>query len=737
MADPRKDSEILNEAYERFERAQDAYAENRALQIKDLKFLAGNGENKWQWPEGTAAERAADGRPALTVNQMPQFVRQVTNDSRQNRPSIKVRPVGDASEDVAEVYAGLIRDIEIRSGADVAYDTAVESAAACGEGYFRLITEYAADDTFEQDIRIKRIRNRFAVLLDPMHTEPEGSDAQWGFVFDRMDRREVKARYGVEPSDWDDVVGLAKDWCDKDSVLVADYYYKAYEDCELCLMPDGTVTEDPGKVKPVSRRKIRKPKVYACKVVGDRVVEKTLWPGKDIPIIKVLGEEHDTGEKYIVQGMVRPGMDAQQAFNFHYTATTEFLALQPKSPWVVAEGQDEGYEHEFAEANRKNRAVIHYKPTSHDGNLVPPPQRSMPPQASIAQMQMLQLSQELLRSSIGMYNPSLGQSSVEKSGVAIMARERQADTGTFHYQDNRDRALRYLGRQLIDIIPKIYDTRRVMRIRNAEMNEETVVIAPNPDGQPVVEERGEDNAVQKVFDLSVGRYDLYVDTGPSFATRRMEANAAMTQWVQAAPQLLGVMGDLMVKSQDWPGSEEMAKRLQATLPPQIQELLNKDEGEADPKLQQMQDQAKQALAQMAGQMKALQDAHAQAEAEKQDLNRQLQDKSAELDVRRAEIAAKVEIADRSNETKLKVEEMNNRFDMLKAQLDAQLAAASDELTQIKTATEQRDDAPINAVVEAQQQVAAAIAALAQTLGQPRVTKMTSPTTGKTYEAVTQ
>jgi hypothetical protein len=197
---------------------------------------------------------------------------------------------------------------------------------------------------------------------------------------------------------------------------------------------------------------------------------------------------------------------------------------------------------------------------------------------------------EDIKSTTGQYNASLGMGSNERSGKAILARQREGDVGTYHYGDNLTRAVRHVARQLVDLIPKIYDTQRIARIIGEDG--ETKMVKINPEQQePVKEIRDMNNpdvVIEKIYNPGVGKYDVVATTGPGYATKRQEALEAMAQLLQGNPQLWQVAGDLFVKNMDWPGAQEMSKRFAKTIDPKLME-----DGDKSPELQaaEMQMQA--------------------------------------------------------------------------------------------------------------------------------------------------
>lgn len=571
-----REEKILRVARERMTLAEEAESDIRRLALDDLNFRVGN-----QWPENVQADRERDGRPCLVINRLPQFVQQVTNDQRQNRPSIKVHPLGDgATEDTSKIIQGIIRHIEYNSNAEAAYDTAFESAATSSFGYFRIVTEFSSPESFDQEIMIKRIRNPFSVFFDPYAQEPDGSDAQWGFIVDDLSKDDYKSLYpnsnlAAPDMDWSGIGNNQPTWIRGDSARVAEYFYIEKIEKKLHLLKTGEVVEDSDLFSKqleaqsagidaglVSSRMAKVPTVRWVKMNGIEILEETKFPGQHIPIIPVYGAETFVNGKRVLESIIRNAKDAQRMLNYWKSAETETIALAPRTPFIVAEGQLEGYEEQWKTANRRNHAFLYYKPTTIAGQLAPPPQRQTFEPATQAITQAAVYAAEDLKATTGIYDAALGAQAKEVSGVAIQRRNSQTQTSNFHFTDNLTRSMKHAGRILIDIIPSIYDAARTVRIVGDDGTQKLVRVNETFHG---------DEGKEKIYSLDVGKYDVTVDTGPSFASKRQEAAMAMAEITRAYPSLMGVAGDLMVKNMDWPGAQEIADRLKLTLPPQLQQ----------------------------------------------------------------------------------------------------------------------------------------------------------------------
>jgi len=957
----------------RLQMAMAAYSDSREDELDDLRFMAGSPDNQWQWPADVLATRGSvqgqtiNSRPCLTINKLPQHVRQVTNDQRQNRPSGKVIPADDAADvQVAEIFNGIVRHIEYMSDADVAYDTACDNQVTYGEGYIRLLTEYCNDETFDQDIRIKRVRNAFSVYMDPTIQDPTGSDAKWCFITEDILKTEYEEMFpDASPVSTLMAQGVGNEsmaqWLAEDTIRIAEYFYCAHEPAVLHLYPDNqTAFSGTNRDKqltasfgpPVRKRNVSRNKVMWMKTNGFDVLEEREWPGKWIPVVRVIGNEFEVEGRIYISGLVRNAKDAQRMYNYwcplaldtpvptpsgwavmgdlvpgdtvfdehgkpclvkglspvfinrdcyrvafddgstivadgehlwaveargarkattwdwsdktiptrelvagthfikmaapldcpqvelpldpyflgvwlgdgdtinpqitqgavdiepmravlkakgldvgavrkssttfrftvhgvrgrmaemgllgrkhipaeylrasreqrlellrglmdtdgsisangqcsfttvldslrggmeellrslglkaialeraglmqkfpsgqtyqcadswqfsfslpagtqpfclprkqagvgkrkahprrtqrftissiervpsvpvrcigvdtpthlflagdamvptHNSQEAEMLALAPKAPFIAYGGQFEGYENQWKTANVNNWPYLEVNPDVTDGagNVLPLPQRAQPPLPQTALIQAKMGAADDIKGTTGQYDASLGMQGNERSGKAILAREKQGDVGTYHYVDNLARAIRQLTRQIVDIIPKIYDTQRVARIIGID-NEVSMVKFNPAQPEPVKEVRDQDGAmVEKIYNPTVGTYDVMVTTGPGYMTKRQEALDAMSQILQTNPQLWSVAGDLFIKNMDWPGAQEIAARFKKILDPKVL-----SEGDQSPEMMQAHQQIEamtQELNRMSDIMSHVQDSVAQREVD--------------------------------------------------------------------------------------------------------------------------
>ena len=569
------DADIVLRAKEFYRMCLEATAQWREDALVDLRILSGD-----QWDPVHRGQRTSQGRPALTVNRLPQFVRQVTNEQRQSKPSVTVSPV-DSGADVrtAEVLQGVIRNIEYTSNASEAYAAGGQSAAITGLGFWEVCCEFENERSFEQRISIKRIKNPMSVLLDPGAKEIAGDDARQAILSKDVSEGEWKSKFPdrdmPKGSAWKGQGDAAADWVAKSGVRIHEYRYVKDEPDTLIDVPPGLFEDMPeggpalaSELEPVvaqqltqmgaqSRPTTRRKACWA-KIAGDEVIEKGEFAGEYLQLVRVVGGELDIDGETIYEGVIRHARDPQKILNMMVSSEVEGIALMPKAPWLVPEGAIENYKEIWDTANTRTHSYLPYKPTSVNGQPVAPPQRIMAEANVSAITNSRQQAADDLKATTGIYDAALGARSNESSGRAILARESQAQTANFHFQDNLAAAIRYTGRILVDLIPKIYSGPRTLRILGEDGKHEMV---------PVNGMETQDGV--KPVELGAGRYDVACTMGPSYQSRRQEASAQLLELVRVNPAVSQVAGDLVVASMDIPGGKEIAKRLQSLLPPEI------------------------------------------------------------------------------------------------------------------------------------------------------------------------
>lgn len=626
--------EVLRLSKARIESSIEAFSDTRTNQLADLKFAAASPDNDWQWPEYAAATRTMPGgtlaaRPKLTINKLPQHIRQVTNEERQNRPMGKVIPAdGGADVDMAEVFNGMVRSIQNNPEhpADIAYDTACENQVTHGEGYWRIITDWVDERSFVQEAYVEDIPNSFSVYMDPgPKVKGSGEGAQWAAIADDMPKSEFEAQFpDATPLSGLLAAGINNaemgEWMGEDTIRIAEYY--CYENTTemLYLYADGAAlfeSEPEHKMRKASgavhiqKRKSTRKKVRYYKINGYEVLEERDWPGKYIPIIRVIGNAFIIEGKVYYSGLVRNAKDAQRMYNYHASQEVEMLALAPKAPFIGVSGQFEGHENKWNTANTQNWPYLEYNQVVDDatGQQAPPPQRAQPPMVQAGIIAAKQAAAEDIKATTGQYNASLGQQGNERSGVAIRARQNEGDTGTFHYIDNLARAIRWTVCQLIDLIPKLYDTPRIARIIG-EDNETSEMVELDPD-QPVAVNKVMDEqgvVIKKIYNPGVGKYDVVATTGPGYASKRQESVEGMIRLIETNPALMDRIGDKVIKAMDWPESQSVAKQFKRGMDPK---LFADDD---DPALQQANQQIEQMGQQLQQAMGMLQNAQKSIEA---------------------------------------------------------------------------------------------------------------------------
>jgi len=686
---------IIDEAIDFLKLCNDADTMNRQEGLEDLKFVNGD-----QWPVELQNSRNLESRPVLTINKLDGYCRQVTNQQRQQRPRIKVHATNNQADvKTAEVIEGMTRHIEVNSNADNAYDTGFDHAVRMGWGFWRVTTDYVKEDSFDQEIYIDSIPNPFTVYFDPNSEAVDGSDAERCLITTMMSKAKFRKLY---PNN-DDGTSFTQrgtgdsqsEWITKEDIRIAEYFYVYRESATLYQLSNGTSTFAEGKdfrarleaagIQILDERKSFKRTIKWKKLTAMEVIEERDWPGTYIPVVPVYGRHVVIGDKRHKFGMVRHAKDAQRMYNFWQTTITESVALAPKAKWIMAEGQDEGHESEWAAANVKSFPLLRYKQTDIDGQTAPPPQRLQPEPPPAGVMAAAAGINQDIATLMGIFDPSQ-QLPGNISGKALNGQQQQVDLTNFDFYDNLTKSIAHTGKIILDLIPHIYDSQRVMRIIGDD---------GKPDLVTINEGKQDENGVFKIMhDMTVGQYDVVMDTGPGFNSKRQAAVESMMPLVTGNPDLFKVAGDLVFRNMDFPGAEIIADRLAASnplaqiddkspVPPQVQMQLKQNQAQ----MQQMQQQMQQ-MQMVIKQRQDIEQVKQDAETKRviiKETNRahDIELKNAE---RHKEMELKVETTAHDTvlktQTQLEIERMKGEIALMLAQLDKSAAhAASLETTE--------------------------------------------------------
>lgn len=577
MAEKAKD--ILERARKRFTQCVTWEQDARQRFKDDMRFLYGDSDNQEQWDAQVRAQRVLDSKPMVTINKTHTHWLHVVNHMLENKPAIKISPTGgQATYDSAQIYASVVRHIEYKSKADLAYKMATRYQVGGGVGYWRLKTEYADDNGFEQEIRIKPIPDPLCVYLDPYIKMPDGSDARFGFIFDDMPRDKAEAKYGDVVSKQTRFSDGLDGWNRKDSVRVAEYFEveMGKEWLYAIDQPDGGVDivkesdvppEGRGVLKmayeqgAAQRRRIDKRTVKWYLIVGEEIVQRNTWLGAYIPIVRVIGEEIVMDGKLDRKGLVRYLKDPQRAYNYNASAALEFGALQSKIPYIAPVEAIEGLENYWATANTQNHSYLPFNHADENGNPIPSPQRAPAPSSAPVYMEGMQTAEHELMMASGQYEATFSEQGNEVSGVSIEQRQKQGERVTYHFQDAFGDAIAFTGVQLIDLIPKIYDTKRIVRIVAEDGEEQTIQIDPQAKQAVQGTDNEGENEISAIFNPNVGKYEVVAEVGKGYSTRRKEAFDAMTQLMVNRPELSQVMGDLYMATADFPVAGKLQERM--------------------------------------------------------------------------------------------------------------------------------------------------------------------------------
>lgn len=588
---------IVLEAFDRWKVCREWQGVEDERSRDDIKFANGDSRNAWQWPDRLYQQRTGAGQdlPCLTINSTRVHNDMIINSMAKNPYGIKVRPVaGKASYKSAEMMETLIRRTENISKASSHYRKVDEQAVDGGIGYIILRTDWVSERSFDQDVYIHASRDPTAVYLDPWIKEPDGSDANFGFEFERMPRKEFNRKYPK----WANRVGSTPldsfftDWLTDKEIMLAKYYRKeerrdtliAYttdageeaeklkselrdevgKDLSNQLIEDIENGVIEGRIRPVTDNKVE-----WFLIAGNKVVDKGKWAGKYIPICRQVGRELVIDGTLDRKGHTRPLIDAQRMLNYAASTDVQVTALQPKSPWVGAARATEGQEG-WKTGNIDAFGVLLYNDYDEDAppgqQTIPAPQRIDPPRGNAAFQMAMQNAERQMNMISGQSQAQMGESDSANpaSGKAIGERQEQGDTATYHFVEHKADMLRFLGVQLMDLYPKIYDTERALHVTGKDGEKYWLKINPNQDDaiQELKDEQSDEEAVRLSFNPRLGEYECVSDPGPSYATQRQEGWDAGVMILTQSKELTGVVGDLVFKNGDFQGADKIAERLQ-------------------------------------------------------------------------------------------------------------------------------------------------------------------------------
>lgn len=686
---------------ERDKAAREADRDNRVKAMEDMKFVH---VPEHQWDEQVRKERGL--RPCYEYNKTRVTIKRVVNDMRANRPQAKIRGTEEGDKDTAEVYEGLFRNIWNVSDADTVIDAAAEYQVGGGMGAWRVSVDYADDGAFEQDIKIEEIRNPFCLYPDPACQDPLKRDARYWILNSRISKTAYEARWPkAEVVDYEDDSEFddEDDWEDEESVRIVEYWYKEPVTKTIYLLADGkTVEEVPQGAQVVKQREVRTHKIKMCIASGKAILEEADWAGSEFPFVLVYGESVIIDGKHHWFGLTRFAKDAAKSYNYAMTSIIETVALSPQAKWWATPKQADGHIEKWNVAHKEN---IPFMLANVDPQQPGFPQMMPPPQVPAALINIAQMSSEDIKSVTGIFDASLGKQANETSGIAIKARQQQGEIAVFNYMDNLAKGIRRTAEIVVDLIPKIYDTPRAIRILGVDSAEKYVKVnAPDPVTGEVTN------------DLSRGKYDVTVTVGPSFATQRQEASEFYMMLAQKDPNMMMFAGDLVHKSTDYIYSDEIAERYQAMLPPPIQALIGQG-SDLPPEAKQAVMQAQQAMQMVQQQAALVQQAAAELEQKDSEVQKALSD----LAVKEANFKATVA----TEMAKITTKEAGLMASEAKAGTDAEGQAVQQDREMLATQVQQAVLAIQQQAAEFQAQAIALITQMQQTV-QPQVVVANPP-----------
>jgi len=673
------DEDLITKSIKRWKITAESESESRRQALEDLKFSIGTG----QWDESVKANREIEGKPCLTINRAPAFLRQYTGEERQHRPAMLVSPVGSGADlETAKIHQGVLRHTEVASIADVTYDNSYDMMMRIGWCPWRIRDAFVHERSFDREPRIEAIENPFAYYGSPVR-RPDGTDPLWAHVITDYSHDDYVSEFGetdLAKLRFPSGQGNAEpEWVTKDGARVAEYWWIELLRKTLVLYADGTAKlkdeitqEDKFRGGIVDDRETIIRKVQCVIHDAMRVLKKHEYLGMYLPFPEVNGVRLNVNGKVYRAGMVRDYRDAQRIYDFMVTRAVEQVDQVSKDPLWVPDANAQ-YGEDYRQINRKNFSHVFYKAYDGDGKQLPMPQRAGREAPIEAMRQIIQQADYDMKAVIGIYGSSLGEEagSAQESGFAIMNRREQSDNGAVAWHDNLNRAIVWQGKILLDLWPKLINAARVQRIVNPDDSVKHAIVFNSKytqmgeNGLPPEEVMKLYNAqlgLKKAYDVGAGIYDLALSSGPMYATARKEAFKALTAVISENPQvMLPIVGDIWAKNADFPDADVLSSRFKKLLPPNLQE--------------QDADDLQSQLAQKDAALQALSDQHNQLVAE-------LSRASDTIRTKRLDLESRERIALVNNQTQLLLQQMKDHAAGAQSHLDAQLGAITMRLEKL-------------------------------------------------------
>lgn len=566
------EDDLITEAKDRFGLCVSYNSESYRWMREDWNFGHGDARNKYQWEEQDVQRRKGSNLISLTINRTRVACMQIVNSLAQADAAIDFKPTGNqATKEAAETMQGLARHILYASNARTVFANALRWQVFSGLGYWRVVTDYADEHNQDQSIFIRTVQDPTKVYLDPNSTEPDGSDAKFAFIWDSMPKDEFREEWPDAAIVEQDKFASTVDVSSRDQVVVIEYFRRVTKRDRMFYIPESEPVlgsklsaELRAKLRDddVPSRMVEMHEVQWFKIAGNEILEKTIWPGSYIPIVQVVGEEFRTNQKIDRIGHVRAMLDAQRMYNYHRSAATQAIGLQTKIPWTAALDSIAGLETFWDSANLENYSYLPYKAYDSQGRALPPPQRVPPPIMPQAYMEATEAAAADMQMVSGQYEATMGEPSNERTGLAIQSRQAASENGSNHYKDGFESALRYTGKILLDLLPRVLTPGRVLTILGKDNQATQVTVNP----QIAQAQMLQNEAV--IFNPTIGKYEVEATVGPGFLTQRQRSFDAMVQIVTQAPNLMPVIGDLLMQDAPFPSAEAIAERLHNMVPPQ-------------------------------------------------------------------------------------------------------------------------------------------------------------------------
>lgn len=554
-----------------------------------------------QWTPKERNELRLRHKPVVQFNKLHDHVKKVIGEFRQNTPTATVLPVDpDIPQETMDACSHILNGIFYKSRTNIVDQTACENALSFGYGAMFLTTDYESQNSFNQEIVPIGFQSPEVVFFDPDAKEVDKNDGDFCGWLDFMSAEQIEKQWGVGsprsfsvPFQWNSTYQFYL--AGSRTIAIANYWEKQYYSKKIYLLESGETVdakeydalrkkhdalheddralleEDIGERFPeIENERVIDDayEIKGYKLLGDKVLEETVWPSRYLPGVFVDGYSYYIDGKQYTQSFIHQAKDAQRFLNYCGVEVLQAIKNTRRETYLTTTEMTAGNEYVWRNPDMQQGA-LHYRPhVLATGQVLTPTPITSPP-INPAFLEQYQRAEHDIGSILGRTESVTGAQGNEKSNLIMAARLTQGNLGSFIWFDNTQRAIESIARNALDLLPAVYDAERT-------------VVAQGPNKEPVVmhlNQQMPDGSIMNDLTKLRDKAKVQVSLGASFEMQRQQHLNFLIELMSAAPQAAPLLADLVAENIQVENMPQIVKRLKNLVPPQI---LAEENGEPPP-----------------------------------------------------------------------------------------------------------------------------------------------------------